>query len=188
MARVRGVSSQDEFNGQIRKNPLMIALFYTSRFDKKKEKAYGKDLKDARRAFESVSKIKRYEDGGVTFVSVDLAKKKLAGIEKRYSIGEVPAYIIFFRGEPFKDLKGMLVQHVGLLEKDEVSQLIERYLGKKITDYLKERSRLRQREREESQSFFSPYAYWGFGGGYPYGYPYYYYPPYGGSFGFSFGM
>lgn len=185
IAREKNIGSTDELMAQIRKNPLMIAFFYTSHFDKKGERDYGKDLKDARRAFESASKIKRYEDGGVAFVSVDLAKKNSAEVKKLYGIREVPAYMFFYRGKPLKTARGVPAVRIGLLEKEEISSLIERTFGKKITGYLKERARLRQREREESRNVISPYVYWGFGGGYPYGYPYYYGAP---GFGVSIGL
>lgn len=184
-AREKNVGTTDEFKGQVRKNPLAVAFFYTSQFDKKENRDYGKELKDARRAFESASKIKRYEDGGVGFVAVDLAKKNLVGTEKLYGIEKLPTYRLFYRGKPFKSASGMPVSHVGFLEKEKISTMIERNFGKKITGYFKEQARLRQRAREESRSVVSPYVYWGFGGGYPYGYPYYYGAP---GFGVSIGL
>lgn len=187
IAREKRVNSEGEFQQETRRFPPSVVFFYTSRFDKKTEREYGQQLKEAQRVFDRVAKMGRYENAGVGFFSVDVAKERLVTLKKRYGIKEVPVYMLFFKGKPFKNVENQLVKRTVFLDQDELISLVERHFGKDITGYLKERARLRQREREESSNRWSPYFYWGYGGGYPWGYPYYYYQP-GPSFGFSIGI
>lgn len=183
------VKSRTDFASEIQKFSRAVVIFYESRFDTKEErKNYSKKFKEARRSFDSVSKMNRYKDASIAFLRVDVDKKELDGLTKRYGVGELPTYMLFLDGKPLTTQQGVSVKRAGFLEKDDIIKLIERHYGKDINSVLKEVSRLRQRASEErGQSGWSPYFYWGYGGGYPYGYPYYYYQP-GPSFGFSFGL
>jgi thioredoxin-like negative regulator of GroEL len=184
------VKSRTDFTQEIQKFSHAVVIFYETKFDSKEErKEYEKSFKNARRAFDSVSKMSRYKDASIAFLRVDLDKEELARVAERYGINELPTYMLFLDGRPLTTQQGVTVKRTGFLEKDEVKDLIERHYGKDINSILKELSRLRQREREERvQSGWSPYFYWGYGGGYPYGNPYYYAPGYGSAgFGITIG-
>jgi hypothetical protein len=196
------VKSRADFAQEIRKFPRAIVFFYEARFGTKEErkayeknftkeerKAYDKNFKNARRAFDSVSKMDRYKDASLAFLRVDLNKEELARAKRDYSFDTLPAYMLFIDGKPLTTQQGLTVKRTSFLEKGNIIDLIEKHYGQDINSILKELSRLRQREREERvQSGWSPYFYWGYGGGYPYGYPYYYAPGYGSAgFGITIG-
>lgn len=182
------VKSYDEFMREVGKFPRAVVIFYTSKFASKYErKAFEKDFKKARRDFDAVSRQTRYKDAGLAFLRVDLDKQANAELADRYALTQVPVYMLFSDGSPLQTAQGITVQRSKFLQKHELETFIERHYGKEINNVLQEIYRLRQREREERiNSNWSPYFYWGYGGGYPYGFPYYYYPPYGGRAGFGF--
>jgi len=184
------VKSRVDFATEIKKFSRAIVIFYETKFDTKEDrKKYTKKFKDARRAFDSASKMPRYKDASIAFLRVDLDKEELASLAQRYGVDALPTYMLFLDGRPLTTQQGVAVQRRGFLEKNDIIKLIERHYGKDINSILKELARLKQREREERvQSGWSPYFYWGYGGGYPYGYPYYYALGYGSAgFGITIG-
>ncbi|MFC1841918.1 hypothetical protein ACFLYA_02490, partial [Candidatus Dependentiae bacterium] len=100
------VSRESKFRKFIRmpKHNLAIAMFYDSEKNAKCcDAAMYAQLEDLKKMFKNASKIFKYEDAGVLFISVNLSLRKNESLRDMYQIGSTPVFVLFEDGEIYKD-------------------------------------------------------------------------------------
>jgi len=193
----RSVGSVNSFYRALEKRQLAVAMLYRiDRNMKKENPALYEQIRDAKSAFKTLSRVRLYERADMRFIRANVSEKKLNNLPEDFgiSVHQEPVYILIKNGRPIKGAKIKSIIR-GFLNAGELRSLIDNNMSDVIEDYLDDKAERRERERKRSRSR----VYFGAGGGYPwYGaYPYYggWGYPYGGygyggrvGFGISFGI
>ena len=182
--KYKNIKSESSLS-KILRNPrynLAIALFYDAgkiRRDMDPDTREAIEMnRAAKNMFKSASKMFTYNDADLIFLAINTRKRKTVGMDRSYGITEVPTFMLFKDGVPYKDSTGRVVAKTGFFERPALEKFINTHFKDFIEKNRKRNAEIRRRKAEE-RSF-----YWGWGWGYPYyggyGYPYYGYPYYWG--------
>jgi len=186
----QNVKSEKRFLRTVR-NPkfnLSIALFYDVVRKRVKDPAQRQAMEIANKRnratkdmFKEASKIFRYDDADLIFLAINIGKKRSEDIAATYGVRDVPTFILFKDGLPYKDASGQIIKITGHLERPQLEKFIDNYFSKSIEKNRKRNQEIRKIKIQ--QSLARPY--WGWGGYWGWGYPYggWGYPYYGGYWG-----
>lgn len=143
--------SEKQFQKMVEKYELLVAYFYDNATPEKSNKI-----------FETVSKTRRYAQGGVSFIAVNVDCRKNEKLQELYNLNKVPTIVLFYQSEPVDS--GRII---GNITSKQVRSLIEEKFGNDIKKNIQ--------ERRWQQAMYRPVAYFDWGLGYPfyYGWPYY---------------
>lgn len=141
--------SERQFQKMVEKHDLLVAYFYD-------------DTTPARtnKIFESVSKTRRYAQGGVAFVAVNIDRRKNEGLQEMYTIRSLPMILLFYQSEPVEE--GSLA---GKITSKQVRALMESKFGEDIKKNIE--------TRRLQQTVYRPVTYFDWGYPFYYGWPYY---------------
>ena len=99
-ARVKDVRSENNFNIRMEETPFAVVLFYQSiKGDREHERMirhYKNDLK-------AVGDLGLYQNAGVKFIALDIARDHLDEVAQRFKITKFPTLILFKGGAPLKN-------------------------------------------------------------------------------------
>lgn len=168
-AAVKRLSKADNFDQEIRRSKLAIALFYREDKTTRKNKEVTRRLKELQENFKKVSSQERETE----FVAVNLARGDIGQLGERYRIAVTPMLLLFKDGvtAPFTDESGKRAELSGFPSRQQMHTFIASHFQKYIAEIKKER-REQARERAERRAWFygpSFYAGWGYPGCYGYG-------------------
>ena len=189
-ARHETAGSERTFDRLIVRNDLVVAMFYESSSELRKDRAERKRIQRFERMFKNLSNRSRYKETKVAFLRVNVAKKGMADVAQEYGIEEVPAFVLFDGGELIEVAAGKPTKLVGYVSRHQLQEFIEQNLKDEIDEVLKEKEERRRRRREEAveRSYYYGYGYSPYYSPYYYGYGFSpYYGGYGLGLGFSFG-
>src|SRR5438128_447060 len=114
IARVRTIQSDREFDQQLSKSDLLVALLYDGG-NKQERKNNQKDMANFFRMYESVSSKKLYDDADIIFTKLNSGNSNVASIAKRYAVNTYPCFLLFIKGRPVMDKNGNIVQLRGFI-------------------------------------------------------------------------
>ena len=183
-ASVRKVKRVARLESNLQKSEFSIVLFYY-RGKRVKDKTLRKKVREQLRNFKSASKTTPYRYAGVSFFSVDVAINKdfLVFANKLRVMPRLDnPTVALFRGNKQVSSKN------GFLSKSDITDFIDKYLGKEIDKIVDEKDRKLVREKQDAKrrAYERSYRYPSWGGYYGYGWPYRYSRP-GWGLGFGWG-
>lgn len=180
------IHSQSKLNNLLRKRELVVALFYKTDRDTRKNSELTTNIGQLEHIFKLVSEDSRYKDAKVMFVKINVANSQAEDLAAQYDIQTLPTVILFKQGQVVHAAgkNSPIAQKRGFVRGQALQLFIDEYLGDTINTYVQINAE--RKRRKESTSNFSTYVGFGYGyGPYPY-YGYYGYPYMGGSVGFGF--
>lgn len=170
--QVYTVESQRQFNKYVKKEPYQGVLFYSV---DSKEMRRNKETKERYAAFKNLMKqtsdTTLYKEGGLLFMSVNMAKQMGKELAELYGIRVDPSFLLLYRGRPL-DTED---KSVGLLTqfqtREELSQFIDTTLKAELNEIVTQKENMKKQRALERQIWYaSPAFYWDDG------YPTYYDP------------
>jgi hypothetical protein len=147
-ARVRTAQTEREFDQQVRKSRIMVALFYD-----------GGNQRPFFHMYESVSSRKLYDDADVVFIKLNMKNKGTNTLVNRYAVMTNPCFIILKDGKPIIDSNGKIAQLVGFVSERELQNFINSYCMQDIKTMVKEKEQNRKQRVEKAQEESDPYFY-----------------------------
>lgn len=171
-------TSYGSFYDQLARSPYAIALFYDKSKENMRDPRIKEDIKELGLMFHSISEDPEYKDADLLFIQVDVSRADLSSLVRNLRINQLPAVQLFVGREA---VNGATIQ--GSIAREQVHNLIDKYLRKKIDEYLKDKDAARARELERAKIRAYNNAYWG-----PYWYGGYGYPYWGGYYGPGYGF
>jgi len=170
LATHTSVKAQRKFNRMIR-NPkynLAIVLFYASakRMRKENKELYEK-LQSLKSMFKNTSKVFKYDDADLLFMTVNLARKKNQDLQEMYKIQATPVCMLFKDGYPYKDKAGKLQYLGGFPKRPQLQALINRNFQEDIERNRKRNKEIREKRIEQARArayYWGGYGGWGYGG------------------------
>lgn len=174
----RRVTSSRGLEDAVSMNDLVVVLFYIEKKDVDKE--IKEKVREAQKAFRTVSKTDAYDYAGILFAGVNAAKEDMLEMTVKYGITRPEAAspsLALLRG-------GKMVACLsGFQDREDIRNVIDQYFAQDITRITKEKDAQRQRRLEAARvraaENAASYPYWGgwpyYGGWYGYGagWPYY---------------
>lgn len=179
LAKHTSAKTERKFNRMI-KNPkynLAIALFYESekRMRRENPELYRK-LKNLKSMFKDASKVFKYEDADLLFMTINLARPKNQGLQSRYNIASTPVFMLFKDGYPYKDKAGNALILEGSPTRPQLQAFIDKNFEEDIEKNRRRNQEIRQKRIEQARArayywgWGYPYGGWGYGGwGRPWG-------------------
>jgi len=170
-ARHESIKSERRFNRMLR-NPrynLAIILFYESekRMRRDNRDLYQK-IQNLKEMFKSTSKVFRYDDADVLFMTVNLTRPKNEDLRSAYNIGSTPVFMLFKDGYPYKDNSGNKAILQGFAIRPQLQKFIDRNFCEAIAKNRTRNRRIREKRMEEAQTrayYWGPgWGGWGYGG------------------------
>lgn len=171
-AAVKRADSVKEFDREVKKSKLAIAMLYVENRETRKDKELRNKLKGLHKDFRSAGK----QEQEVRFISANLDREALAELKDRYKLSDMsrPIFILFKDGslQPFKDESGKAAIMAGFPSAQQLSN----FISDMFQDYIDEiiRDEIRKARNDEDRRargwYYGPRFYTGWG------YPYYYYP------------
>lgn len=165
--------SYSSFYDQLARAPYVVALFYDKNKENMRDPEIRQDIKQLGIMFHSISEDPEYKDADLLFVQVDISRGDLASVARGLRINQFPAIQLFIGREA---VSGATIQ--GTIEREQVHNLIDKYLRKNIDEYRKDKDAARRRELERAKIRAYNSVSWG-----PYWYGYYGAPYWGGYYG-----
>jgi|SRR5579872_6554658 hypothetical protein len=169
--------SYNSFYDQLSRKPYTVALFYDKSRENMRDNQMREQIKTLSIMFASVSEDPEYKDADLFFLTADIAHGDLLRVAQGLHIGQFPAIQLFVGRTA---LPGAMIH--GVITREDIHNLINKYLRTRIDAYLKDKDAARERELERAKIRAYNRAYWG-----PYWYGYYGYP-YGGWYGPGYGF
>ena len=157
--RVRTKQFGREFDQQIAKSQLMIALFYNNGKNKQKGSAKKADIDRLLRMYESVSSKKLYDDADLTFVKVNVDVQGGGMIAQRYGIKELPAFLLFDNKRIVTDENDNNAMLFGFVSADQLHSFIQQYCGESIIAAVEQKEIKRDERIQASHDPSDPYFY-----------------------------
>lgn len=185
-AEMGEVHSQSKLDHLLRRRELVVALFYKSDRNTRKNEELAFNIMHLERIFKLVSAEDRYKDAKVMFVKINTANPQAEDIAAQYDIQTLPTVILFQQGRVVQTAgkDSPIAQKRGFVRGQALQFFIDQYLGERINTYVQINAERKRRKQRSSN--VSTYVGFGYGyGPYPY-YGYYGYPYVGGNVGFGF--
>lgn len=185
-AKIREMRSSTGFNSVVGRYSHAVVLFYDhSREIKKSNPEQYSQNNRLETVFKTVAGRGAYEEAGIQFLLVNVAKSGLWSTARDYGFKDYPVCVLFKNGSPLSDSSIR-----GFFGAEQLHTLINTVWGDDI-DQLVQQKQEERREIERERALYGPSI--GFGFGYPYygrgwGYPYYGGYGYWRRPGFSFGF
>jgi hypothetical protein len=155
-AKVRVIKARRDFEQNLSKKTLMVALFYEGQKDRGKARSKNRGLT---RMYEDLSTYQPYDDADIVFVKVNTARRDLAELASLYGVTNIPTFIFFNNGQRLVDDKGVPVQLQGFVSRAELQATIENCCGVTIDKLVAmKKDRNRQTLILENESW-KPYFY-----------------------------
>ncbi|HRN77830.1 MAG TPA: hypothetical protein PLU71_01205 [Candidatus Dependentiae bacterium] len=182
-AKVKTFKSDESLRKYLRESDVAVVMFYNTPDrpqDKSERRAYKdilQNIKDLQAEFKVVSDSERYKEVEMLFVQGDVKREDVATIARDYGITAFPSFLLFKEGVVItKNNKPLIL--TGNVNRLQLNEFIDTYLGDKIDDILDEQQRVLKLKIEKAKlrSYYTPYyyPYWGWGGPYwGWGWPYY---------------
>lgn len=180
------IRSQSKLDHLLRKRELVVALFYKSDRDTRKNDELASNIAHLERIFKHVAQEDRYKDAKIMFVRINVASPQAEELAAHYDIQTLPTVILFKQGSVVHTAgkNSPIAQKSGFVRGQALELFIDEHMGEMINTYVQINAE--RKRRKERTSSFSTYVGYGYGyGPYPY-YGYYGYPYVGGNVGFGF--
>lgn len=180
------IHSPSKLDHLLRKRELVVALFYKTDRDTRKNSELSSNISRLEHIFKLASEESRYKDAKVMFVKINVANPQAEDLAAEYDIQTLPTIILFRQGRVVHTAgtNSPIAQKRGFVRAQALQLFIDEYLGETINTYVQINAE--RKRRKERSSNFSTYVGFGYGyGPYPY-YGYYGYPYVGGSVGFGY--
>jgi hypothetical protein len=163
IARVRTIQSDREFDQQLSKSDLLVALLYDGG-NKQERKNNQKDMANFFRMYETVSSKKLYDDADIIFTKLNSNNSNVASIAKRYAVNAYPCFLLFIKGRPVVDKNGNIVQLRGFISEQQLQDFLNFHFSSYITVTVETKEQNRKervkRSQEESDPYFYPAVYY----------------------------
>jgi hypothetical protein len=183
-AEMGEIRSQSKLDYLLRKRELVVALFYKSDRDTRKNSELSSNIAELERIFKRVSEDDRYKDAKIMFVRINVAGSQAQELAATYDVQTLPTIILFKNGRVVHTAgpNSPIAQEKGFVRSQVLQLFIDEYLGETINTYVQINAERKRRKEKTHRTYTSV----GFGyGAYPY-YGYYGYPYVGGNVGFGF--
>jgi len=162
-ARVRTIQSDREFDQQLSKSNLLVALLYDGG-GKQDRKITQKDMASFFQMYEIVSSKKLYDDADIIFTKLNINNANIASLVKRYAVKNYPSFLLFMKGKPIIDKNGTIAQLTGFVSEQQLQDFLNFHFSSyiKVTVQNKEQNRKERvkKAQEESDPYFYPAVYY----------------------------
>jgi len=155
-AKVRVIKARRDFEQNLSKNTLMIALFYEGQKDRGKARSKNRGLT---RMYEDLSAHQSYDDADIIFVKVNTARRDLAELASLYGVTNIPTFIFFNNGQRLVDDKGVPVQLQGFVSQADLQACIEKYCRAEIDKLVAMKKERNERILATESESWKPYFY-----------------------------
>jgi thioredoxin-related protein len=173
------VKSTKDFNHVLDNNNMVVALFYKSDRETRKNRQLSRNIELLENMMLRVAGRDRYKDAHIAFVRINTVGHDLEELAHDYEVNTVPTFMLFQNGGVVHD--GV---KIGFTSDRDLQLFIDKHLGSTINAYVQMEAEQKRRRNRRRRT----YTYVGYGvGAYPY-YGGYGYPYYGGGIGFGFGF
>jgi hypothetical protein len=155
-AKVRVIKSRRDFEQNVSKKTMMIALFYEGQ----KERGKGRsDNKGLTRMYDDFSSYQPYDDADIIFVKVNTARKDLADLASLYGVTDIPAFIFFNNGKRMVDDKGKPLELHGFVSSADLQASVESCCGVTINKRVAQKKERNKQVLTSENESWKPYFY-----------------------------
>jgi thioredoxin-related protein len=155
-AKVRVIKSRRDFEQNLSKKTMMIALFYEGQ----KERGKGRnDNKGLTRMYDDFSSYQPYDDADIIFVKVNTARKDLADLASLYGVTDIPAFIFFNHGKRIVNNKGEPLELHGFVSRADLQASIENCCGVTINKLVAQKKERNKQILASENESWKPYFY-----------------------------
>jgi len=168
---------------------LAVVMFYDSgKLQKKSNPHLYCMIRNMKEMFRGTSKVFRYNDADVMFMTVNVSQRKKRtkkfrnncnsgcrvrcscigeyGFKQQYGIGAQPKFMLFRNGQPHKDIGGNIASLTGSITRSQLEKLIDSNFSRLIEQNRKRNAEKRQRCIERNMAAWAAWGpYWGPGWG-----------------------
>jgi hypothetical protein len=156
-ARVRGVMSVREFEQDVAHKGICVALFYS--VTDKRNAPLRQDNKQLQRMFDELSIKDTYDDAGLVFIKINLARNDLNSLADRYGIVNVPQFVLFHDGQRVVNEEGKPCELNGFVTHKELESFIDKHCGTEVRRLDMAKAEVQKQRIDEEKKPWLPYFY-----------------------------
>lgn len=155
-AKVKTIETKRNFEQSLKKDSMVIVLFYEGAKQKGGAHAPQKKLI---RMFEELSAHQSYDDADVIFLKVNTSRAELSSLALSYGITVMPAILFFNNGKCLIDDQGKKLLLTGFVSQEDISLFIEKYYGSEIQRRVAQKGRIKDEQVRKENESWKPYFY-----------------------------